>query len=41
MVQFTVSACANQPPDFSVSGILSPNGLFQTMNGLKRLMGYY
>ena len=36
----SVSACANQPSCFSVSGISTPNGLFQTINGLKRLMSY-
>ena len=34
------SACANQAPDFFVRGTSIPNGLFQTINGLKRLMGY-
>ena len=38
MRQFSVSACANQSPGFSVSGTLTPNGLFQTMNKLKRLV---
>ena len=33
----SVSACANQPPGFSVSGTWTPNGLFQIINGLKRL----
>ena len=33
-----VSACANKPPGFSVSGASNLNGLFQTINGLKRLM---
>ena len=28
------SACANQPPSFYVSGISTPNGLFQTINEL-------
>ena len=37
MGQFSVSACANQPPGFSVSGISTPNGLFQTMNELKKI----
>ena len=36
----SVSACANQPPGLSVSGTLTPNGLFQTINGLKRSVGY-
>ena len=27
----SVSACANQPPDFSLSGTLIPNELFQTI----------
>ena len=40
LVQFSVSACANQPTVFSVNGSLTPNGLFQTVNGLKQLMGY-
>ena len=38
--QFPVPACANQPPGFSVSGTSTPNGLFQTINGLKILLGY-
>ena len=37
---FQFSACANQPPGFSVSETLTPNGLFQIINGLKRLRGY-
>ena len=36
----SVSACANEPPGFSVSGASTPNGLFQTINGLKRLVSY-
>ena len=32
----SVSAFANEPPGFSVSGASTPNGLFQTINGLKR-----
>ena len=36
----SVSACAIQPPDFSVSGTMTPNGLFQTVNGSKRLVNY-
>ena len=32
----SISACANEPPGFSVSGVATPNGLFQTVNGLKR-----
>ena len=28
----------NQPPGFSVSGTSTPNELFQTINGLKRLV---
>ena len=35
--QFSVPACANQPPGFSVRGTSTPNGLFQT---IKILMGY-
>ena len=31
--QFSVSACANQATGFSVNGWLTPNGLFQTING--------
>ena len=34
LVQFLVSACANQPTGFSVNGSSTPNGLFQTINGL-------
>ena len=36
----SVSACADQAPGFFVSWTLTPNGLFQTINELKRLMGY-
>ena len=36
--EFSVSACANQPPSYSVSGTSTPNGLSQTINGLKRLV---
>ena len=32
----SVSAFANEPPGFSDSGASIPNGLFQTINGLKR-----
>ena len=35
-----VSACANQATGFSVNGRLTLNGLFQTINQLKQLMGY-
>ena len=35
--QFSVPAWANQPPGFSIRGISTPNGLFQT---IKILMGY-
>ena len=38
MGQFSVSAYANQPTSFFVSGKSTPNGLFQTMNELKRLV---
>ena len=41
LVQFSVSACANQPTGFSVNGSSTPNGLFQTINELKQLMGYF
>ena len=34
------STCANQATDFSVSGSSTLNRLFQTLNPLKRLMGY-
>ena len=34
----SVSACAKKSPGFSVSGASTPNGLFQTINGLKRLL---
>ena len=34
------SACANEPPGFSVSGASTLDGLFQTINRLKRLVGY-
>ena len=36
----SVSACANESPGFSVSGASTPNGLFQTINGLKKLVSY-
>ena len=36
----SVSACANQPPGFSVSRTSTPDGLFQKINGLKRLASY-
>ena len=32
--QFSVSACANQETGFPVNGSSTPNGLFQTINGL-------
>ena len=32
----SISAIANQRPDFSVSGTSTPNGLFQTINELKK-----
>ena len=32
--QFSVSACVNQATGFSVNGSSTPNGLFQTINGL-------
>ena len=35
-----VSACANEPPGFSVSGASTLNELFQTINRLKRLVSY-
>ena len=36
----SVSACANQPPGFSLSGTLIPNELFQIIMELKRLASY-
>ena len=36
----SVSACANEAAGFSVSGASTPNGLFQAINGLKRLVSY-
>ena len=33
--QFSVSACANQPPGFSVSETSTSNGLFKTINELE------
>ena len=36
----SVSPCANESPGFSVSGVSTPNRLFQTINGLKRLVSY-
>ena len=38
--QFSVSAGANQAPGFSVHRASTPNGLFQTIIKLKRLMAY-
>ena len=35
-----VSACANQATGFSLNGRSTLNGLFQTINQLKQLMGY-
>ena len=39
--QFSAPACANQPPGFSVSGKSTPNGLFQTISGLKNINGLH
>ena len=39
-MQISVPACANQPTSFSVNGSSTPNGLLQTISGLKQLMGY-
>ena len=36
----SVSACANQPTGFSLGGTSIPNELFQTINGLGRLVSY-
>ena len=36
----SVSACANEPPGFSLGGTSIPNELFQTIMGLKRLVSY-
>ena len=36
----SVSACANESPGFSVREASTPNGLFQIINGLKRLVSY-
>ena len=36
----SVSACANEPPGFSLSETLIPNELFQTIMELKRLVSY-
>ena len=38
--QFSVPACVNQLPGLSVRGTSTPNVLFQTINGIKVLMGY-
>ena len=38
--KFSVLAWSNQLPGFSVRGTSTPNGLFQTINGLKILMGH-
>ena len=37
----SVSACANQPPGFSVSRTSTPNGLFQTIKILKLAISYF
>ena len=34
------TACANQPPGFSLSVTSIPNELFQAIVGLKRLVSY-
>ena len=34
LVQFSVSACANQATGFSMNGSSTPNSLLQTINGL-------
>ena len=39
MGQFSVPACGNQRPSFSVRGKSTPNGLFQTIGGLKNING--
>ena len=36
----SVSAGANEAAGFSVSGSSTPNGLFQTINGLKKIVSY-
>ena len=36
--QFSVYACANQPPGFSISGTSTQSEIFQTTDGLKRLV---
>ena len=36
----SISACTNESPGFSVSGASTPNGLFQIINELKRLVSY-
>ena len=36
----SVSACANQPPCFSVSRTGTPDVFFQTIDGLKRSVSY-
>ena len=36
----SVPACANESPGFSVSRVSTPNGLFQIINSLKRLVSY-
>ena len=39
--QFSVPACANQPRGFCVRGKSTPNGLFQTIGGLKNISGLH
>ena len=34
----SVTACANQPPGFSLSGTSIPNELFQTINKISELL---
>ena len=36
----SVSAYANESPGFSLNGVSTLNGLFQTTNRLKRLVSY-
>ena len=40
MGQFSVSTSANKPPAISISEISTPNGLLQTTDKLKWLIGY-
>ena len=41
MGQFSAPACADEPHGFSVKGKSTPNGLFQTISGLRNNTGLH